>query len=215
MLKKTISIDIDSTLRDFGSQVEKFLEMDHPDILDEYTETSKKTFRALDPLFDSIDESLHEWMYDYRVFQLFGQANRTHPKVIDDLNIFTNCAENQGFSVVIASVQKGRSITATLHWLSKWGCRIKNYRFFDSMQEKIDANFDIYLDDCPEVLEAYEGKTTIHPRERTITEIPRAIKVPYGYNKGITCPTVDIVNGDFDTIYNILGVEKVLKKEGE
>ena len=208
--RTTIAVDIDGTLRDLGKQLDKYLEMDYPDKVDQFNEIKSTVYRSLDPIFES-RESLFSWMYEERVFELFGMAERVHKKVIDDLNIFIASAEDQGFDVVIASVQMNQSITATMHWLSKWGCKAKTYQFFNTMQDKINANFDIYIDDCPEVLEAYAGKEIVQ-KSGPIVGIPRAIKVPYEFTKHVECPVLDIANGKFDDLYEILGVEKVLKK---
>jgi hypothetical protein len=208
---KTIAVDIDGTLRNLDLQFDKYIEEDFPDKIDTFRATRDETYRALDPLFDS-QESLYSWMYEERVFELFGTALRLHKNVIDDLNIFTKVAKNHGYDVVIASVQREQSATATMHWLSKWGCKVQSYQFFDTMQDKINANFDIYIDDCPEVIAAYVGKKTVHPTARPITDVSRIVKIPYGFTKGYDCPTLDIANGKFDDLYEILGVEKVLKK---
>lgn len=208
----TIAVDIDGTLRDFTKQLDKYLEEDHPDKIDKFREIKHSAYLALDQIFNSKEE-MYSWMYEERVFELFGMADRTHKKVIDDLNIFTKTAKSQGFTCVIASVQRDQSVTATLHWLAKWGCKIQHIRFFDSMQDKIDANFDIYIDDCPDVISAFSGRTIIHPVEKILTDIPRAIKIPYEFTKDFDCPALDIANEKFDDLYEILGVEKVLKKK--
>ena len=212
MCKKTltIAVDIDGTLRDLESQMENYLEIDHPDKLDKFNEIKHTVYRSLDPLFDKQDD-VYSWMYEERVFELFGMAGRTHPKAIDDLNIFANVAKQSGFEVVIASVQRQQSVTATLHWLAKWGCKVQNIQFFDTMQDKVDAEFDIYIDDCPEVLEPYAGKEAVAV-SGPINGHPRAIKIPYDFTKDIVCPSLDIANGKFDDLYDILGIEKVLKK---
>lgn len=195
MKKKTIAIDIDGTIRNFDKQLDKYLEMDHPDKIDKYREVRDKEFWSLTTAFDGDTDSLFKWVYDERVFELFGMAGRTHPRIIDDLNILNNVLQESQYELVIASVQRDRSIPATLHWLSKWGSRVKRIEFYDSMQEKIDARYDIYLDDCPMVIE----------------QSKQSIKVPYGFNEHLDVPTLDVVNGKFDDLYDILGVHKILK----
>ena len=189
---KKISIDIDETLRDLKTQIERYLETDHPDKLDKYLELRNKHFNSLDTLFASKEE-FNIWMYDERVFELFGKAPRVHPKVIDELNAFALSSQRCGYEVWLSSVQRDRSITATLFWLSKHGCRVSNYKFFGTMEEKINYGFDIYVDDCPDVL-----KNTDY----------LAIKVPYEYNKDINVQTLDIENGKFNDLYEILNIER-------
>ena len=206
----TIAVDIDGTLRDLEKQIDKYLEYDHPEKIDKFREIKNSVYRSLDPVFENKTD-VYKWIYEERVFELFGMADRMHRKVIDDLNIFITTAREQGFEVVIASVQRNQSVTATMHWLSKWGCKAQRYEFFYTMQDKIDANFDIYIDDCPEVLEAFEGKDVVK-HTGDVKGLPRAIKIPYGFTKDIKCPSLDIANGKFDDLYEMLGVEKVLKK---
>lgn len=206
----TIAVDIDGTLRDLEKQIDKYLEADHPDKIDKFREIRGSVYRTLDPLFETKEE-VYAWMYEERVFELFGMAERTHKKVIDDLNIFTSVAKQHGFEVVIASVQRQQSVTATLHWLAKWGCKVQRIQFFDTMKDKVDAGFDIYVDDCPEVLEPHVGKVVV-PHFGPIVDRPRAIKIPYDFTKDIDCPALDIANGKFDDLYDILDIEKVLKK---
>lgn len=207
---KTIAVDIDGTLRDLETQIGVFLEFDHPEKYKEWIPEFGKVYRSLSPVFES-EAEVFKWMYDERVFELFGKAERLHKKVIDDLNMFTIAAKQNGWDVVIASVQRDRSITATLHWLSKYGCRVPTINFFHTFQDKIDANFDIYVDDSPEVLDAV-CKTTTGVNARLIN---RAIKVPYEFNSHVDCPSLDIVNGQFNTLYEIMGWTHPLKGDCE
>lgn len=186
-----IAFDIDGTLRDLETQVKKYLEEDYPEHYEEILKTLGKEYYALDPILGH-DETM-KWFYEDRPFELFAMAPRVHRSIIEDLNKFAKAAESQGHEVIIASVQRDLSIMATLHWLSKMGCKIKTYRFFDTMQDKINAGFDVYIDDCPEVLES-------HTR--------RSLKVPYEFNKHIDCPELDIANGKFNDIYDILNIER-------
>jgi 5'(3')-deoxyribonucleotidase len=211
MKRLTIAVDIDGTLRDIDTQMDKYLEVDHPDKIDKFREIKGDIYRALDPVFDT-NKEVYAWMYEERVFELFGMAERMHRKVIDDLNIFANVAREHGFDVVIASVQRNQSVTATMHWLAKWGCKIQRYEFFHSMQDKIDRNFDIYIDDCPQVIAAFVDCSIVHPTESAIAPIPRMIKIPYNFTKDYDCPSLDIANGNFDDLYDILRIEKVLKQ---
>ena len=197
-----IAIDIDGTLRDLETQIRRYIEEDYPEKLDEYDKIIGIEYRTMNPLIGA-DEAMN-WFYEERPFELFAMAPRLHRTLIEDLNKFAATAEVQGHSVEIASVQRGKSIIATLHWLSKMGCKIKKYSFYDTMQDKIDAKFDVYLDDCPQVLEACKpGFELIYD-----TTLPLAIKVPYEFNKHIGCPSLDVVNGKFNDIYDILNIER-------
>lgn len=210
-MRMTIAVDIDGTLRNLENQIETILEYDHPEKLEKFKQNTGVVYRTLDDVFDN-QEELFQWMYEERVFELFGRAGRLHPKVIDDLNFFTVAARNVGFDVVIASVQRNQSITATMHWLSKNGCKVPRYEFFNTMQDKIDRGFDFYIDDCPDVLNAVVGQTKVPDFHESMAGVSRAIKIPYDFTKDINCPSLDIANGKFDDLYEMFGIEKILKK---
>ena len=188
-----IAIDIDNTIRDFTDQIDTYLEIDYPDKHEIFAAHKDAEYRALDMAFDSREEA-NKWMYDERVVEIFQMAKRMHPRIIDQLNQFYTTMKSQGNEVIVASVQRDRSIIATLWWLAKYGCKINNYMFFDSMQDKIDYGFDLYLDDCPKVLR----------------EVKNSIRVPHGYNEleEFTMPVLDIAGGKFNDIYEILNVER-------
>lgn len=205
---KTIAIDIDGTLRDLESQIGIFLEYDHPSKFEQWEANVGKVYRSLTSVFES-EADVFKWMYDERVFELFGKSERIHKKVIDDLNMFTLTAKQNGWNVVIASVQRDRSITATLYWLAKYGCRVPTINFFNTFQDKIDADFDIYVDDSPEVLEACNETMCLFGDKMVV----RAIKVPYEFNAHVDCPSLDIAAGEFNKLYEMLGWSHPLKSE--
>ena len=196
-----IAVDVDGTLRDLETQIRMYLEMDYPDLVEEYDKILGKEYRTLSPLMP--EPEIMTWLYDERPFELFAIADRLHPKVIEDVNKFAKVAESLGHTVVIASVQRGKSIMATLSWLSKFGCKLKHYDFFDTMQDKIDAGYDVYIDDCPEVLEACT------PSTGGIS--PIGVRIPYEFNKHVeNVHDLDIANGKFNDIYDILKIERGL-----
>lgn len=198
-----IAIDIDGTLRDLETQIRKYLEEDYPEHIEDFDNNVGKVYRTLNPLIGEFEAM--KWLYEERPMELFAMAPRVHRSIIEDLNKFAQAAENQGHKVVIASVQRDKSIMATTHWLSKMGCKVKHYDFFDTMQDKIDYNYDVYVDDCPEVLNACE--IGWEPRKMA-NRNPIGIKVPYDFNKNIECPVLDIKKGKFNDIYNILNIER-------
>ncbi len=200
-----IAIDIDGTLRDLETQIRQYIEMDYPGSLETYDKVVGKEYRTLTPTIG--EEEAMKWLYDDRPFELFAIANRTHPKIIEDLNKFAKSAERDGHTVVIASVQRGKSIMATLSWLSKFGCKIKNYDFHDTMKDKIEAGYDVYVDDCPEVLDACSGQL-FGTTDLAARNGPIGIKVPYKFNEDIDCITLDILGGKFNDIYEILNIER-------
>lgn len=214
--KPIIGFDIDGTLRDFESQVETYIEKDYPSALEAFKQIKHKQYRTLDKIgvFSDVSE-VWDWMYNQRVFELFALAPRTHPKVIDNLNILAKAAESSGFDVVLATVQKERSVTATLHWLAKWGCRVQMIMCFNSFKDKLNSGIDIFVDDSPELLEhsldTQFSSNIRHPSKDL--DIPRFIRVPYPFNAHIDVPFVDIVNGKFNDLYEILHIDRILHLE--
>jgi len=200
-----IAFDIDGTLRNLETQVRRYIEMDFPDSVDQYDNIVGKEYWTLDSTIGK--ENTMRWLYEDRPFELFAIAERIHPKVIEELNKFAKAAEVDGHTVVIASVQRGKSIMATLSWLSKFGCKLKNYDFFDTMQEKMDAKYDVYIDDCPGVLESCTG-SLFGSHNLTTRNGAVAIKIPYEFNEHINCPVLDIADGKFIDIYDILNIER-------
>lgn len=209
----SVAVDIDNTLRDFSGAVEKWIEIDHPDKSEMLLSVQDSEYRSLDAIFDTHEE-VHDWMYDERVFQIFGSANRVHSKIMDQLNALEKVSKSNGFKLTIASVQRERSVSATLWWLAKFGCRVQDYKFFNTMQDKIDYGFDVYIDDSPEVLEALVERDkedvvwNTHPQIHDIPHsIPSAIKIPYGYNDHIDVPILDVRDGKFNDIYEMLNIK--------
>lgn len=211
-----IGIDIDGTLRDFESQVEKYIEKDYPQALSSFRQIKHNEYRTLDKIgvFSDIQE-VWKWMYEERVFELFGMAPRVHQNAISNLNIFAKAADQAGFDLVISTVQKNQSVTATLHWLSKWGSRIQTILCFNSSTDKLNSGIDIFIDDSPELLCHYQdvqfSPYIRHPSKDV--DVPRFIKVPYKFNEHINVPSVDIPNGKFNDLYEILHIDRILTLE--
>lgn len=193
-----LSMDIDGTIRNALDSMARVMAVDYPEQVEKFNEVRDKFYDSPGIAFNNDREKVLSWMYVDRPFEIFGKAERMHKNIMDDLNIFANSAKNHGIEVIIASVQRGKSIPATMYWLAKFGCTISRYVFFDTMEEKVCANFDIYVDDCPHILENFDSS--------------RIIKNVHGYNSHIDCPSIDVIGGKFDDIYEILGVEKIIKK---
>lgn len=209
-----IGIDIDGTLRDFGSQVERYIERDYPDSINVLRSMLDKKYRFLEelPCFDTKEESI-KWMYEERPFEIFALAPRMHTLVMDNLNIFSKAAEKSGFNVVLSTVQSGLSVSATYQWLAKWGCKVQNLMCFNSINDKLESGIDIFLDDSPELIQKcmvkFPSNLCQHPIIRDET-VPRIIKVKHGYNEDLSVPSIDIAGGEFNKMYEFLKIDKIL-----
>lgn len=170
-----IAIDIDNTLRDFGTAVEKWIEIDHPDKLQRLLDHNNE-WNRLNRAFNDDREAVEKWMWEERVFQLFGQAPKVYPDVIEHVNALAKRADaNPNIELWLASVQRLQSITATLFWLAKNGCRAQNIKFYTDHEQKNEDFFDYVIDDKPSVLEAAkENGSTV-------------IVAPQPYNEHLTC----------------------------
>jgi hypothetical protein len=200
----TIDVDIDGVLRDFTSAVFKFVEEDLEIKIPEGPVYANSLAEHL-----SIDrERFLKWMYESRVFEIFGMANKTYPRVIDDLNFFTVAAESVGYDVRISSVQRNRSITATLHWLSKNGCRLKRYNFWDSFEDKIAHCGDIVIDDAPAILRGcLKKKRKVIAFKQTWNEgYIAGINLPF-----IAAPGLEDCSQGLDSLYEILDIPRIIK----
>lgn len=209
-----IGIDIDGTLRDIEDVLEHFIEKDHPKSLEEFRRRKGNTYRLLDKLpdFSSIAE-VYRWMYEERVFEIFGTSPRLHSRIIDNVNAFADSAKATGFDVVLATVQRNQSVTATLHWLARWGCKVQNVLCFDTGEEKAHSGIDIFIEDSPETLREVLNDLDREPIYHPITEkeLPRCVRVVHGYNEDIEdCPCIDIKAGNFNDLYEILDIQKIL-----
>jgi len=170
---RTIAIDIDGTLRNLDIALEKYLEVDHPHRVKTFT-SNPESWNKLDLAFGGDRDAVMDWLYGTRAFQTFGQAPKMYRDVIDHLNALDKRARAVGDRIILSSVQREQSITATLFWLAKNGCKVHHYRFFDSFDEKMGAGYDIVVDDHPQVLETAKDFGS------------EAIVVPHPYNEHLT-----------------------------
>jgi hypothetical protein len=200
MKNKTIAIDIDGVLRNIVAPVRKYFDIDFEN------DITLNLYKSIpDPLLEynfhavvGMDiEKFLNWMYVDRVFQIFAMAPRTYPTVIDDLNIFAKTAEAQGYNVWISSVQHQQALTATLFWLSKFGCKVQRYHFFNDQKEKRTHGFDIAIDDSPEILKHIKNRTN-----------KQAIRFLQPYNEQFD--GIDTIT-KIDDLYELLGIARILK----
>ena len=97
---------------------------------------------------------------DYN-FQILGTAN-SFPKAFDHLMRVQGFGEaNKMFDTFLVSKENGKSVTSTMHFLSKSASRIRNIKFIDDNKDV--WNFcDVVVTDLPEILDSKpEGKISI------------------------------------------------------
>ena len=163
--------------------------VDSADLLNHYKFDGEVEFGGTKELTPR--EALEEFLYTKYPFQIFGMAEEYHGAMDAVNNIQTFGLKEKLFETVLISKLKGQSTTATLHFLSKIGCRVRNIRFVEDDFAKWDY-CDVVVDVMPEV---FQNK----PEEKI------AIKINREYNQW------DETDYSLDSI-NQLTNQELLKK---
>lgn len=97
-------------------------------------------------------ERMHEFMYDLKPFNIFGQAE-PYNKAIDSFHRIQQMGEGEdAFDVILLSTLKSQAITATYFFFSNYGCRPKHVSFVKEDIDKWDF-CDAVIDASPETLQ--------------------------------------------------------------
>jgi hypothetical protein len=195
--KKVLGIGIDGVVRDYHSQFDKMYRKEFirneslVDMDDNFTYVPKsfteEDYKAIERIerekitlpIDTYDllnhyyfenrEALEKFYFEDYAFEIYGSATQ-FPRSMDIINRLQAFGEGTGlFDVKLISVEKEKAVTATYHFLSKSGCRIKNVLFVNNHFEKWN-HCDVMIDDCPEVFES-------KPSDKT------SIKIAHPYNQ--------------------------------
>ena len=152
----TIGISLDEVLRDF---------------LGKFKIIYKKEFEKdpIEPIetFDLIrhfpfenESDLNNFLYEEFSLELFGHPNEKYKNVVIDLNNLYNRHKDE-HNFIIISKEFGNSIPATLFFLSKTSCKVRDYKFVTSNKEVWDY-CDIMITANPDILESKpDNKITI------------------------------------------------------
>jgi len=121
--------------------------------------------------FPSKDE-LNKFLYSEASLEIFGHADQLHENIMSLFNIFLmDIEDEEEHEIILISREAIKSIPATLFFLSKLGCRAKNYKWVSKHEDKW-GDVDILITANPEALKSKpEGKISI--------------KVNASYNKGV------------------------------
>lgn len=174
-----VGISIDGVLRDFLGKFKSLY-------IKEFDKDPIEPFTSLDLLrhfpFEDIDK-LYYFLYEEFSLELFGHSNEKYKNVINDLNKLQE--ENKDdCEIVLTSKEFGNAIPATLFFLSKTSCKIRNYRFVKH-DEKVWDFCDVMITTNPIILES-------KPNDKI------SIKIKCDYNDKIDS-TYEV-----DTLKNIL-----------
>lgn len=136
---------------------------------------------------------LNEFLHNEASLEIFGHADQLHVNIITKFNQFINeVIDEEEHEIVIISREMGRSIPATLFFLSKLGFAGNNIQFVTSYEKKWD-NVDVLITANPEALKAKpEGKISV--------------KINATYNKDIEA------DFELDSIVDLFENNEELKK---
>ena len=176
----TIGISIDGVLRDFAGKFRSLYEKAYETEINEPILTAD--WMKYLP-FESEDE-LNHFLYEEYSLELFGHANEPYRTAVIDLNKLYDLYKDN-HEIILLSKEHGNSISATLFFLSKTSCKIRNYNFVKSEIEALNY-CDIIITSHPDIL-------------NNIPENKIGIKIKTEYNQNINCPYT------FDKLKDLLG----------
>jgi len=121
--------------------------------------------------FDNVDE-LNKFLYSESSLEIFGHADQLHENVMSLFNAFLmEIEDDEEHEIILVSREAIKSIPATLFFLSKLGCRAKEYKWVSQYESKWDG-IDVLVTANPKALESKpEGKISV--------------KVNASYNKNV------------------------------
>jgi 5'(3')-deoxyribonucleotidase len=155
-----INISINEVLRDFIGQFnyiyDKYLQKK------ELKEDEITSFNLLDHYdFKSIDE-LNSFLYSEASLEIFGHADQKIDGLMGKFNTFLmDIEDDEEHTIKLVSKEFNKSIPATLFFLSKTGCRIKNLQFVSNDNDEwLDA--DVLITANPNALNSKpENKVSV------------------------------------------------------
>jgi len=136
---------------------------------------------------------LNHFLYTEASLEVFGHADQLHENVVTKFNTFVdNIMDEEEHDVILISREGGRSIPATLFFLSKLGFAGNNIKFVTDYAKKWD-DLDILITANPTTLEAKpEGKISV--------------KVKASYNENVKA------DYELDSIISLFEDEELLEK---
>ena len=140
---------------------------------------NEKEFLQIDSTLQETQEvkddeiTVDDFIYDKCCLEIFGYADELvdgSVQVINELDL--NISGNKKHQLIITSREAGRSVPATLFFLSKTGCMIQDIKF--TMGTTDCWQFvDVMVTDHPEILNSKpEGKITIKVEKPFNMDIP-------------------------------------------
>lgn len=161
-----IGVSLDDVLRDFLGKFKSVY-------IKQFEKDPIEPINTLDLMlhfpFDTEDE-LNRFLYEDFSLELFGHANEKYKNAVIDLNSLYNQHKDL-HDFLIISKEHGNSIPATLFFLSKTSCKIREYKFILS-NDGIWDHCDVMVTANPNIIiNKPENKITIKIKTDYNTEI--------------------------------------------
>jgi len=162
----TIGITLDEVLRDFLGKLKTVYKKE----FDKEPIEPINTFDINTHFPFNSEDELNNFLYEEYSLELFGHPNEKHKNAIIDLNTIYNQFKDD-YKFVIISKEFGNSIPATLFFLSKTSCKLRDYKFVKSNKEVWDY-CDVMITANPEILLTKpENKITIKVKSDYNTDL--------------------------------------------
>lgn len=161
-----IGVSLDDVLRDFLGKFKSVYKK-------QFEKDPIEPINTLDLMlhfpFDTEDE-LNRFLYEDFSLELFGHANEKYKNAVIDLNsLYSQHKDLHDFLII--SKEHGNSIPATLFFLSKTSCKIREYKFILS-NDGIWDHCDVMVTANPNIIiNKPENKITIKIKTDYNTEI--------------------------------------------
>lgn len=157
-----IGISLNEVFRDHLSQLkytyEKYFMSDGVEL----DISGLDTFDLEKYFYFSDKEKLNRFMYVDAPLEIFGHADQVDSGLMNSFNgFFMDVEDDEEHTITLVSREIGKSIPATLFFLSKLGCTVNNYKFVKANENEW-LDFDILITANPIALENKpEGRISV------------------------------------------------------
>jgi len=172
-----IGVSIDDILRNsidrFKTSYEDTFELELPDsLVFDLTPNSLVEKSLFKTEFDAMS-----FLYEQNSLEIFGHAKETYRGVMVDVNELQSKCRDNNHTILLISKEHGNSIPATLFFLSKTSCKIRNYKFV--------ANDSDVWDHCDLMITANKSILLSKPENKIsikiLSDTNRDVKSDYEY----------------------------------
>jgi len=136
-----IAISINGVVRDLFGKIKQV----HKKYYDSDVEEDLNYENINDLLGFKNDNELLEFLYREAPMEVFGHASESAPNFVRNLNEL-NGENSEEHTFTLISDEVGRGIPATFWFLAKYGCTIKNIKFYTGgLVNKLWEEFDLII----------------------------------------------------------------------